>query len=275
VEEIKAYIESGILELYVMGDITPAEKLQVEEMAAKHQAVKAELNEIESSMESFAAENAIEPAEHLRTRILNSVLTNLGDDTIFAAKQEVAKDNVIAMTPPKANGFYKYAFAACLALLIASAVVIVNLSGKLNDANTQLVALNTRNDKMASTASYKEYELNVYRDTAFRVIKLKGTAKHPESSMLVAFNPTKKKVIIDLADLKLPANDSTHQYQLWALVGGKPVDLGVFDKTASNDSVEMKEMKSLGLAQAFAVTLEPRGGSVNPTMDQMMVIGTF
>jgi anti-sigma-K factor RskA len=34
----------------------------------------------------------------------------------------------------------------------------------------------------------------------------------------------------------------------------------------------MKEMKSVALAQAFAVTLEPRGGSVNPTMDQMVVI---
>jgi len=92
--------------------------------------------------------------------------------------------------------------------------------------------------------------------------------------MLVAFSPAKKKVIIDLADLDMPKNDKDHQYQLWALVGGKPVDLGVFDKTSS-DSVEMKEMKSLALAQAFAVTLEPRGGSVNPTMDQMMVIGTF
>ena len=274
-EEIKAYIESGILELYVLGDVSPAEKLQVEEMAAKHPAVKAELNDIERSMESFAAENAVEPAEHLRTQILNSLVTNLADDNSFPTKKAPVKDNVIAMPAPKANSFFKYAFAACLALLIASVAVIADLSGKLDDANTQLVALNSRTVQLAKTASYRDYELNVYRDTSFKVIKLKGLPKHPDASMLVAFNPAKKRVIIDLADLKLPANDSAHQYQLWALVGGKPVDLGVFDKTASNDSVEMKEMKSLALAQAFAVTLEPRGGSVNPTMDQMMVIGTF
>ena len=81
--------------------------------------------------------------------------------------------------------------------------------------------------------------------------------------------------MLDMADLKLPANDKDHQYQLWALVGGKPVDLGVFDKTATDSTIDMKEMKSLALAQAFAVTLEPRGGSVNPTMDQMMVVGTL
>ena len=76
--------------------------------------------------------------------------------------------------------------------------------------------------------------------------------------------------MIDMGDLNLPANDQAHQYQLWAIVAGKPVDLGVFDKTT--DSSDMKIMKSIASAQAFAVTLEPRGGSVNPTMNQMMVI---
>ena len=274
-EDIKAYIESGILELYVLGDISPSEKLQVEEMASKHPAVKAELNEIERSMESFAAENAIEPAEHLRDRIMNSLVTNLSDDSNFPTKKEAVKDNVVAFTAaPKQNNFFKYAFAACLALLIASIVVIITLSGQLNDANSQLVAANLQKQQYANTVSMKDNELGVYRDTSFKVVKLKGTPKHSNLSMLVAFSPAKKKVIIDLADLDMPKNDKDHQYQLWALVGGKPVDLGVFDKTSS-DSVEMKEMKSLALAQAFAVTLEPRGGSVNPTMDQMMVIGTF
>ncbi len=274
-EDIKAYIESGILELYVLGDVSPIEKIQVEEMASKHPAIKAELNDIERSMESFAAENAIEPAEHLRDRIMNSLVTNLGDDNNFPSKKDLVKDNVVAFTPaPKTGNFYKYAFAACLALFIASVAVIVNLSSKLSDANTQLVAANAQKSQYANTVSMKNYELGVYRDTSFKVVKLKGTPKHSNLSMLVAFSPAKKKVVIDLADLDMPKNDKDHQYQLWALVGGKPVDLGVFDKTSS-DSVDMKQMKSLALAQAFAVTLEPRGGSVNPTMDQMMVIGTF
>lgn len=273
-EDIRSYIESGILELYVLGDLSPEEKLQVEEMASKHAAIKAELNEIERSMESFAAENAVEPAEDLRDRIMNSLVTNLGDDNNFPDKKEINRDNVVAFTAPKTNNFFKYAFAACLALLIASIVVIISLSGQLNDVNSQLVAANVQKQQFANTVSMKDYELGVYRDTSFKVVKLKGTPKHSKLSMLVAFSPSKKKVMIDLADLDMPKNDKEHQYQLWALVGGKPIDLGVFDKTSS-DSVEMKEMKSLALAQAFAVTLEPRGGSVNPTMDQMMVIGTF
>jgi len=277
VKDIKQYIESGILELYVLGDTTPDEKLQVEEMASKHPTVKAELLEIEHSMELFAEANAVEPAAHLRDKILNSLVTNFSDDRNFPSKKTETtpvKDNVIALPAPKANSFYKYAFAACLALLIASVAVLFNVYNKLQDANVQLVALNSSNQKFSKTVNFMDHQLNIYRDTSFRVIKLKGTGNLPKGLALVAFSPAKKKVVIDLADLNMPINDKAHQYQLWALVSGKPVSLGVFDKD-DTDSTMMKEMKSVNVAQAFAVTLEPRGGSINPTMSQLMVIGTL
>ena len=274
-EDIKAYIESGILELYVLGDVSPAEKLQVEEMASKHPVIKAELEEIERSMELYAAENAIEPTEHIRDRILNSLVVNLADDNNFPTKAKPVKDNVITLTPPKHNNFYKYAFAACLALLIASVVVVVNLSNKLDNANTQLIALNSTNQHFTSTVKFMDRQLSVYRDPSFKFIKLNPTVHAPNTaSIVVAFNPEKKKVILDMANVDMPKNDKGHQYQLWAIVDKKPVSLGVFDKTDA-DSVEMKEMGSVVAPQAFAVTLEPRGGSVNPTMDEMMVIGNY
>jgi len=274
VEDIKAYIESGILELYVLGDVSPAEKLQVEEMASKHPAIKAELQEIERSMELYAAENAIEPTEHMRDRILNSLVVNLADDNNFPTKTHAAKDNVIAL-PPKQSNFYKYAFAACLALLIASVVVILNMSKKLDDANTQLIALNTTNQHFTSTVKYMDHELSIYRDPSVKFIKLNATPHAPkEASIMVAFNPNKKEVMLDMAKVNMPKTDKAHQYQLWAIVDKKPVSLGVFDKTDA-DTAEMKEMASVNSPQAFAVTLEPRGGSVNPTMDELMVIGNY
>jgi anti-sigma-K factor RskA len=275
VEDLKAYIESGILELYVLGDVTPAEKLQVEEMASKHPAIKAELDEIERSMELYAEENAIEPSEHLRSRILGSLLTNFGDDNNFPTQTHVQRENVVVMQPntEKGSNFYKYAFAACLALLLASAVALYNLYSRLNDTNTQLSAMQAQNQHFSNTVSAKDSELNLLRDTSYKLIHLRGTAKSPESIMTVAFSPSKQKVVIDMEGLKLPANDQTHQYQLWALVGGKPVDLGVFDATP--DSSGFKNMKAIASADAFAVTLEPRGGSASPTLSQMVVLGKY
>lgn len=288
VEEIKAYIESGILELYVLGDVTPNEKRQVEEMASKYPEIKTELDGIERSMELYAKENEVEPSKNLRSRVLGSLLTNLGDDRNFTAAPrhtdtdveddtDVADeedDNIIPLPARKENDFYKYAFAASLALLIASTIALVSVYSKLQDSNNQLVALQLDKQHFANRVNLMDKELSVFRDTSYKLIHLKGTAKTPSSVVTVAFSPGQKKVVIDMANMKMPENDKEHQYQLWALVGGKPVDLGVFD--AKRDTItDIKEMKSIASADAFAVTLEPRGGSVNPTMDQMMVLGKY
>lgn len=273
-EDIKAYIESGILELYVLGDITPAEKLQVEEMALKHPAVKAELDEIERSMELYADSNSIEPPAHLRDRVLNSVLTNFADDRNFNTKKGgIVPGNIVALPVQKSYNFYKYAFAACLALLLASSIALITLYNQLQQSNNQLAVLQTDKQHFANRVNLMDHELSVFRNPSFKFMKLKGTVHAPSAVLMVAWNPVNKKVMIDMGSMKMPANDKDHQYQLWALVGKKPIDLGVFDM--KSDSTDMKEMKSIASANAFAVTLEPRGGSASPTMDQMMVIGQF
>jgi anti-sigma-K factor RskA len=55
-------------------------------------------------------------------------------------------------------------------------------------------------------------------------------------------------------------------------MNGKPVDLGVIGADVWQEKLLVK-MKGVNEAQAFAITLEPKGGSVNPTMDQMYVVG--
>jgi hypothetical protein len=147
VEDVKAFIESGILELYVLGDVTPAEKQQVEAMVQNHPVVKAELEEMEKALESYAFANAIQPSENQRNKILNSLVTNLADDSTFKSKKEEA--TIVAMPAPQTNNFYKYAFAASVALLIGSAVGIYNLNSQLQQKKEELVAMNTQTNVLA------------------------------------------------------------------------------------------------------------------------------
>ncbi len=267
-ENVQAYIESGILELYVLGNVTPEEKLHVEEMMAVHQLVRAEVDEIERALEVYAGKNAVEPAADKRTRILNSLVTNLADDNKFSSK---AKDDAHIIALPRANNFYKYAFAASVILLLGVSITLYNVYNKLEQSNDQLLALSQQNQQFAKTVNLKDQQLGVFRDTTFKLLRLKGTEKTPDAGLTIAWNPKSKKVMIDLVDMKLPTTDEAHQYQLWAIVNGKPVDLGVFSKPGV-DTADMVEMKSVALAQAFAVTREPMGGSKNPTMDEMVVI---
>ena len=274
-EDVRAYIESGILELFVLGDVTPGERAQVEAMAQKHPAVKAELDEIERSMQLYAEQNGVEPPGNVRNRVLNSLVVNLGDDRTFSSDRSATniEDKVIPISRSCSNNFFKYAFAACLALLIVSTVTLISVYNKLQQSNDQIASLQLQNQRFAGQTRLMDNELIVYRDPSFKTLKLQGTKKSPSSTLTVAWSPSRKKVMIDMSNANMPANDKTHHYQLWALVAGKPVDLGVFD--ADTTLKGMKEMKSTVSADAFAVTLERRGGSPTPTMDEMMVIGKF
>ncbi|MFD0751020.1 anti-sigma factor domain-containing protein [Mucilaginibacter calamicampi] len=273
-DDTKAYIESGILELYVLGDGNPEEREQVEQMAAAYPAVKTELRDIEAALELYAAENAVEPAEQHRYKVLNSLVTNFADDSTFRSKKPDVETKVVSLPERSTGNFYKYAFAASITLLIGSLVALYSTYNKLQNSNQQLIVLNSQNTKFSKTINHIDEELGVFRDSTFKLLKLKGTPKMPSAQMTVVWSPVKKKVMIDMVGMQLPDNDQSHQYQLWAIVNGKPVDLGVFDKSNA-DATDMKPMKPVEQAVAFAVTLEPRGGSVNPTMSEMMVIGQF
>lgn len=271
-ERIRSYIESGILELYAAGDLTPAERLEVESMLGQYPELRSELSEIENSLEHYARTYAIEPSEGLRSKILDS----LHDDGV---RPEIALDPIVREIPVRQSSFFKYAFAASLALLLISTLALFTLYNRLQQSNEQLAVLQNSNQQfsnrvnlMEGQLSEREVALGVLRSKEYKMIKLAGTKQAPKASMMVAFNPAKREVMIDMAAMEMPANDAEHQYQLWAMVDGKPVDLGVFDMVADDDG--MKRMKAIEDAQAFAVTLEPRGGSKSPTMEQMMVIGT-
>ncbi len=279
-ENVRTYIESGILELYVLGDLGAEERAAVEAMSRAHPEVKTELEEIETSMASLAMDFAIEPSKRVRDNFFNQI--NFADEEIIDTPV-VEANHTDAKVVPLKNGmpnFYKYSFAACLALLVVSIVAIVNLSSKLKESEQQIAVLQTSNQTFSNQVNYLDEKvgasnrsLKMLTNPDVKLVTLKGTDNSPNSNIMVAFNQKEEKVMLDFTSMNIPKNDESHQYQLWALVDGKPVDLGVFD--TEDGGIGLKDMKPIGVAQTFAVTLEPRGGSVNPTLEKLMVIGNI
>jgi anti-sigma-K factor RskA len=68
----------------------------------------------------------------------------------------------------------------------------------------------------------------------------------------------------------MPELPSDRQYQLWALIDNDKKDLGVFDATRNNVILKMKDTKR---AQAFAITIERKGGAPHPTLDSLQSLG--
>jgi len=288
VEEGKAYIESGILELYVLGQLTAQEQAEVEAMAVQYPEVKQEIDAIERAMEQYAVAQAVQPAEGLDQKILTRITwgkqNTPGTPEIPAKETGKAQEaRIVPLNKPidyeTRIRTLRIALVACVALLVVSAVALFSAHTELGSAKVQIAELSQDKEKFTTTVNFMKQtnaELqkiaDMTTDPNWKFVKLAGTPMDPEASMMVYWHTTGKHVMMDNSKMKLPATDKAHQYQLWALVNGKPVDLGVFDVKAGSSQI-LISMKDIASAQTFAVTLEKRGGSPSPTMTQMIVAG--
>ena len=282
-ENLKAYIESGVLELYVLGDLSPEETQQVKEIALQHPEVRAELAAIEQAMEEYAMQNAVQPSADVETKLFEKLGISSVAEEPKNVSSPIAKEEAKVVRLGGSDGKVKtlrYALVACIALLVISTAALFITYSKLTDAHNQIASLNLDKEKFAGVVSKLEYtnqglnnlvEMSESKDWA--TIQMKGQAISPASKMNVYWNKKDKSVVINYLAMDLPKTDAQHEYQLWALVNGKPVSLGVFETSGSVSKETLAKMQTIEEAQAFAVTLEPMGGSVNPTMEKLTVMG--
>jgi anti-sigma-K factor RskA len=291
VENFQEYIESGILEQYALGELSPAEQAEVEAQAAQHPEIREELAQVQAALGFYAEAHAITPPAGMRERVLTNVLaqiaapaanTSLRNEVAAMAAQTTpaAEASVRPMytAPVEAPASRSWAIAASVALLlslIGNALLYTNLK----NASSELVALQNEKAQFATTTTVVERRMDdlrqeneVLRNDEFRAVALAGTKAAPSARARVLFNPATHKVYVDVRSL--PALPSGKQYQLWALDKGKPVDAGVLTvATATGEGLQL--MKDIASAQTFAMTVEPAGGSVNPTLSTMTVVGNI
>ncbi len=257
---VKEYIESGILELYVMGALPAEEALEVARLSNQYPDLQAEIQAIEAALIRYAELECKNPDD----RALDGALAELGLQSKAAT---IGK--VVGMR--KAS--FPWAVAASLALLV-SLVGNGLLFNQLNTAKKEVNRLealeNTLNqDVLAQQTSFKQLEnqLKTIENPDNLLVKLPGTAGSPNALATVYWNQETHEIALLMREV--PQVPTAHQLQLWAIIDGVPVDAGVFDPV--NGLHTLKNIT--GTVTTFAVTIEPMGGSVNPTLDQMIVAG--
>ncbi|TPG63597.1 anti-sigma factor domain-containing protein [Hymenobacter nivis] len=305
-EDPQAYIESGILEQYALGLLTPAERVAVEAEAARHPLVAEELAAGQRALEYYAEAHSRELPAAMRDRVLTKVLAQI---TPAAAEAPVAapvaatagaptpsaslRADVDALARPQAAaepGVRSISSAAAPTAprrglaIAASIALLLSLFGNAylyqqwQGADTALVALQDTQNRVAANTLVVEKKLGevkeqnaVLRDAEFHFVALAGTPDAPQDRARVLFNAKTKQVYVDVQ--KLSPAPTGRQYQLWALNNGKPVDAGMLTQAAASGE-RLERMKDIASAQAFAVTLEPLGGSASPTMP-IQAMGTI
>lgn len=259
--EARAYIESGILELYVFGTLSESETAEVAQMAEKHPEIQDEIISIEKAVISLSYSMA-------------PYLSASNYDRIKATLIEKHAPKVVEMNP-KNNTMSYIGWAAAVLLLVGIGWQYT----QLDSAKSKIASVETQNDtlsKQLNTVKLDKMQteslLAVVRDKNNTVVALGGQAISPESNAKVYWNQGTKTVYVDAAGLPEPPEGFV--YQVWALKLDPltPTSIGLLADFKTNDS-RLFTVNNANEAEAFGITLEPAGGSISPTLEQLYTLG--
>jgi anti-sigma-K factor RskA len=257
---VEEYISSGILEAYVIGDLSSEEMREVEARLKVYPELREELARIEAASEALFLKTSITPRASVKASLFEKI----------ESQQEVP---VIPMH--RESMIWRYAAAASIVMALGSSYLAYTYWSRWQESQSNLTQLLAQNQRIAqdySTVQNRlgeiETEVKITTNTDFQRVVMKGTPNAPQSIASVYWNDRTKEVYLSIQNMK--ALSKENQYQLWAIIDGKPVDCGVFD---SNMVGLLKMKAALQFPTTFAVTIEPRGGKSSPSLETMQVAG--
>ena len=275
--DVQELISSGKLELYVAGVLSEREMTDVANIAMENVEIAHEIEVIEKVMVAFLSPIEFSLGEKEKEVEIDEILGKIHS-------QAAPPVEAVAPQPPPApvreiKRVNWLAAALLIGLIVATGLAIwlaaenKTLSGQVADLRSKDQQIADDNGKFKDKISRIEQQVGIMRSILTKRIELttvKGNKiTNPDNYILAYWNPNTQQVM--LVDAKLPELSPGQQYQLWALYDGKPIDAGVFDyKTLQ---VSSSFQKNIANAQAFAVTVEPVGGSKTPTLSNLCLMG--
>jgi anti-sigma-K factor RskA len=239
---------SGLLELYVLGDLTTSQKSEVEAALKVYPELRAELKEIENALFQYSKFTKRSAPES----ILDNVLKSISD-----------KPNSNNLDKPGSN------LAWLLGILtVTSLIASTYFYNKYSSSQQTLLQERIECDQLKQAQEAKNNLLATLSDPENLIIEINPTEKFPETQLYLFTNKGQKKNLIQVQNL--PDLADNQSFQLWSLKDGiDPIPMDVFEI----DGSQFIEVDFEENTNAYAITIEDKGGAQSPNLD--MLIGVF
>ncbi len=255
--DVKDIISSGLLELYATGLASKKESQEVQTWAAQYPEVAAELAAIEDSMQAYAQSYAVTPDASVKEKLFARINAETTAGTKTISLQKDGPDAKVVSI----NSTWRWMAAASVILLTGSLAMNVSLYNKNKDTSQNVKKAQERLALLEERNKTAEENLQIVQNKFTAVLSLNGLDVAPTAAAKVYWVKNTGQVYIDPTDL--PEAPMGKQYQLWAIVDGKPVDAGMI-AAASVINNSLQKMKVFDKAEAFAVSLESEAGNTSP-----------
>ena len=257
---VKEYIESGILELYVSGNLSEQEAQQVAQMCSQHPEVLAEVEKIEKAYLSLAEGLALKQPAITKYE---------------ATKQKLFGESKVIPLNSKTKWNSYLGWAASLVFLIGTVFYFNQYKTLETEIAQQKEAakqvLEQNESLIEETLFQKQFIATVQKDQSIKV-KLNGQEVSPQSFANVFWDKNTQQVFVDVSGLPEPPRGKV--YQVWSLKLNPltPTSIGLVEM---KDGQTIFKLDNVADAQAFGITLENAGGSKVPTMEQLYTLGVI
>lgn len=269
---------------HALGALEPGKARSLEEHLATCAECRTEFARWRDTASSLAYTVApVEPPVALRSRLMESVRAQKSAALPSSARQSEMveqatkpepsiQSNVIQFQERTRSHFTTAQRLTAIAASLAFVAVIISLLVLWN-RNREMQSEMARISKDLQTTQERlrrEQEKSLMLtapDT--RIAELNGTEMAPSAHARLAYNPSGSAMMIIEG---LPPAPAGKDYQIWFIAGGKPMPGGVFKPDAAGH-VEMHDRvpPEAQAAAAFAVTLEPQGGTTAPTGEKYLL----
>ncbi len=245
-EKIHQFLESDLLERYLMGDTSTEESLRVERYIAMYPEVRETYTELQENLEAFAQLHALKAPENLKDRIMAKI------------KQEKREG----------NKFYRWAIAASFIAFVSigASYFFYHQNKDLQEKNS-MVSNQIKNLEMDMKVQLEDIrnQYIVLNNPNTKRYQVKGNRKAKELKAMAYINPVKKLSYINVNHLPQLPEDQC--YQMWAEVNGELVNLGIIKEF--DDPKQMFALPYADNAVSY-ITIEPKGGNHTPSVNNIV-----
>lgn len=246
-KKLHIFMESGLLDNYILGTTTPNENLEVESYIAEFTEVASEYERLQDNLEILAKANTVEAPKF----ILDDVLQELSDDTPVV--------QMSAQIKHKRTPWYSIAASIAALIFAGTAFLLYEQNMSLNTENQVVV------DEIFDLRSDIEENNNKLENVMLQFMKLnnpetekyvlRGNSRAKNLKTVAYINAVDKTSMIDVVSLpKLPENQT---YQIWAELQDRMVNLGILDESER----KLKTIPYMENALGLSITIEPKSGS--------------
>ena len=249
-QKLHEFLNSGLLEKYLVGDTSPIESLQVEQFIAKYPEVEEEYQLLQDQLELSSRAQA-----QKAPNVLDTVMAELNAET-----------KVVEMKPSKRIPQW-LSIAACIAPLVfaATSYMFYNQAQVLEHENDTIAEeifdlrsdIDQNNDMLDSVMR----QLMKLNNPETQKYVLRGNDRAKDLKTVAYINPIDKSTLIDV--VSLPDLSEEQCYQIWAQMQDKMISLGILNEADRN----LKPLPYVEDALSLNITIEPKGGNENASLE--------